>query len=152
MIFIIIIIIDLFFCLSSLSSLAVVLVPTPFVNASPPCTTADCFMADLEDSTSPTWANVVRGQINLRDAVNGTITFPNKVWSIISPYCCCCYWWWWWWWWWYCCFPLSSSSSSSPSSSFFFSLTCSFDNIQRHATLKIPGAGNFFSFVARNNE
>jgi malate synthase len=29
----------------------------------------NCFMADFEDSTSPTWANIVNGQINLRDAV-----------------------------------------------------------------------------------
>ncbi len=28
------------------------------------------FMADFEDSLSPTWANVVEGQINLRDAVD----------------------------------------------------------------------------------
>ncbi len=36
---------------------------------------ADVFMADFEDSNSPTWANVVEGQINLRDAVRGTIEF-----------------------------------------------------------------------------
>ncbi len=30
---------------------------------------ARVFMADLEDSTSPTWDNVVEGQVNLRDAV-----------------------------------------------------------------------------------
>src|SRR3954469_7330645 len=30
---------------------------------------ASMFMADLEDSNSPTWDNVVGGQINLRDAV-----------------------------------------------------------------------------------
>jgi len=35
------------------------------------------FMADFEDSNSPTWDNVVSGQINLRDAVNKTITFIN---------------------------------------------------------------------------
>src|ERR1022692_157250 len=34
---------------------------------------ANVFMADFEDSNAPTWANVVEGQINLRDAVNGTI-------------------------------------------------------------------------------
>ena len=38
---------------------------------------AKMFMADLEDSNSPTWENVVEGQINLRDAVNGTIEFTN---------------------------------------------------------------------------
>jgi len=34
---------------------------------------ADVFMADFEDATSPTWANVVQGQVNLRDAVGGEI-------------------------------------------------------------------------------
>lgn len=34
---------------------------------------AKVFMADFEDSLSPTWHNVVQGQINLRDAVNRTI-------------------------------------------------------------------------------
>ena len=34
---------------------------------------ADVFMADFEDSNAPTWENVVAGQINLRDAVRGTI-------------------------------------------------------------------------------
>ncbi len=38
---------------------------------------AKVFMADFEDSTSPTWGNVVRGQINLRDAVDRTIEFTN---------------------------------------------------------------------------
>lgn len=31
------------------------------------------FMADFEDSNSPTWDNCIQGQINLRDAVNKTI-------------------------------------------------------------------------------
>ncbi len=34
---------------------------------------ANVFMADFEDSLTPTWANVVDGQINLRDAISGTI-------------------------------------------------------------------------------
>ena len=38
---------------------------------------ADAFMADFEDSLSPTWANVVQGQINARDAVRREITFEN---------------------------------------------------------------------------
>lgn len=38
---------------------------------------ANCFMADFEDSNSPTWDNMIQGQINLRDAVNGTIEFTN---------------------------------------------------------------------------
>ena len=36
---------------------------------------AKVFMADFEDSTSPTWTNLIEGQINLRDAVAGTIEF-----------------------------------------------------------------------------
>lgn len=38
---------------------------------------AKIFMADCEDATSPTWENVVEGQLNLRDAVNRTISFEN---------------------------------------------------------------------------
>ncbi|HUQ90791.1 MAG TPA: malate synthase A, partial [Bryobacteraceae bacterium] len=38
---------------------------------------ATMFMADLEDSNAPTWDNNVQGQINLRDAVNGTIGFTS---------------------------------------------------------------------------
>jgi malate synthase len=36
---------------------------------------ADGWMADFEDSLSPTWANVVGGQLNLLDAVSRTIEF-----------------------------------------------------------------------------
>jgi malate synthase len=36
---------------------------------------ANVFMADFEDSNSPTWRNVVEGQVNLRDAVDGTIEY-----------------------------------------------------------------------------
>ena len=38
---------------------------------------ASVFMADFEDSNSPTWSNVIEGQINLRDAVRGTITYTS---------------------------------------------------------------------------
>src|SRR6476661_2127905 len=38
---------------------------------------AKVFMADFEDANSPTWANNIEGQINLRDAINKTITFDN---------------------------------------------------------------------------
>ncbi|MBO8172070.1 MAG: malate synthase A [Bacillaceae bacterium] len=38
---------------------------------------AKVFMADFEDANSPTWENCIEGQINLRDAVNGTIRFEN---------------------------------------------------------------------------
>lgn len=36
---------------------------------------AHVFMADFEDSHAPTWQNNLQGQINLRDATNGTISF-----------------------------------------------------------------------------
>ena len=36
---------------------------------------ADVYMADFEDSHSPTWTGTVQGQLNLRDAVNGTIEY-----------------------------------------------------------------------------
>ncbi|KAH6794685.1 malate synthase [Perilla frutescens var. hirtella] len=39
---------------------------------------AKVFMADLEDALSPSWQNLMRGQVNLRDAINGTITFHDK--------------------------------------------------------------------------
>ena len=39
---------------------------------------AKVFMADFEDSTTPTWENLVEGQINLRDAVRRTIAFEDK--------------------------------------------------------------------------
>jgi malate synthase len=38
---------------------------------------ASVYMADFEDSTSPTWNNLVEGQLNLRDANRGTISFTN---------------------------------------------------------------------------
>src|SRR3989441_12179 len=38
---------------------------------------ANVFMADFEDSLSPTWENIVLGQANLRDAVNRTISFTS---------------------------------------------------------------------------
>ncbi len=40
---------------------------------------ANCFMADFEDSHSPTWEATLRGQINLRDAIDGTIEYTNQV-------------------------------------------------------------------------
>ncbi len=39
---------------------------------------ANCFMADFEDSHSPTWAGTLDGQINVRDAVSGTIEYTNQ--------------------------------------------------------------------------
>src|SRR2546423_12406780 len=38
---------------------------------------AKMFMADFEDANSPTWQNMVEGQVNLRDAVRRTISFTN---------------------------------------------------------------------------
>ncbi len=38
---------------------------------------ANVFMADFEDSNSPTWQNNLEGQFNLRDAVEGTISYVS---------------------------------------------------------------------------
>lgn len=38
---------------------------------------ANVYMADFEDSTSPTWMNVINGQSNLMDAVRRTISYKN---------------------------------------------------------------------------
>jgi len=38
---------------------------------------ASVFMADFEDANSPTWANCVEGQVNVRDAARGTISFTS---------------------------------------------------------------------------
>jgi malate synthase len=39
---------------------------------------ASTFMADFEDSNSPTWKNCMEGQINLSDAINRRIDFTNE--------------------------------------------------------------------------
>ncbi|MFZ5636134.1 MAG: malate synthase A [Pseudomonadota bacterium] len=39
---------------------------------------ANCYMADFEDSTSPTWANLIQGQRALREAVAGTLEFDGN--------------------------------------------------------------------------
>ena len=39
---------------------------------------ANVFMADFEDATTPTWDNLVEGQLNLRDAVDRTITYDGS--------------------------------------------------------------------------
>ncbi|MFP3592445.1 malate synthase A [Chryseobacterium sp. SIMBA_038] len=39
---------------------------------------ASTFMADFEDSNSPTWSNCMQGQINLSDAVNREIDFTSE--------------------------------------------------------------------------
>src|SRR6266849_5480594 len=38
---------------------------------------AKVFMADFEDSNTPTWANQMEGQVNLMDAVRRTITYSD---------------------------------------------------------------------------
>ena len=38
-----------------------------------------CFMADFEDSCTPSWANMVQGQVNLCDAVRRTISYADPV-------------------------------------------------------------------------
>lgn len=45
---------------------------------------AKVFMADFEDSNSPTWENVVTGQANVRDAYRGTISLdtPTKTYRL----------------------------------------------------------------------
>jgi malate synthase len=45
---------------------------------------ARVFMCDFEDACSPTWANVVDGQANLRDSVRGTIALetPEKSYTL----------------------------------------------------------------------
>jgi malate synthase len=39
---------------------------------------ADGFMADFEDANAPTWRNMVQGHINLRDAIERTITYEGS--------------------------------------------------------------------------
>ena len=39
---------------------------------------ARVFMADFEDSLTPTWENLLQGQINLRDAVDGSISYESS--------------------------------------------------------------------------
>jgi malate synthase len=39
---------------------------------------ADGFMADFEDANAPTWHNMVLGQLNLRDALEGTIAYEGS--------------------------------------------------------------------------
>ena len=41
-------------------------------------------MTDFEDSMSPTWENIIQGQINLQDLWNDEIDFVrSKVWKRI---------------------------------------------------------------------
>lgn len=36
-----------------------------------------CYMADFEDSSTPTWANMINGQVNLYDAIRGQVDFNS---------------------------------------------------------------------------
>lgn len=38
---------------------------------------ANVWLADHEDATSPTWANIIGGQVNLAEAVRGTLTYEG---------------------------------------------------------------------------
>jgi malate synthase len=38
---------------------------------------AQVYMADFEDSTAPTWSNLIEGQVNLRDAIRRQIDFST---------------------------------------------------------------------------
>lgn len=39
---------------------------------------AKVFMADFEDALAPNWENIMRGHVNLKDAVNGSISFHDQ--------------------------------------------------------------------------
>ncbi len=39
---------------------------------------ANVWLADLEDATSPTWGNIVEGQLSLFDAIRGQLTHTNE--------------------------------------------------------------------------
>ncbi|MEV0950992.1 malate synthase A [Promicromonospora sp. NPDC050249] len=39
---------------------------------------ARCWLADAEDASSPTWPNVVEGQLALHDAIRGSLSFTNE--------------------------------------------------------------------------
>jgi len=49
---------------------------------------ANCYMADFEDAHSPTWDGTLEGQLNMRDAVRGTIEYASpegKRYKLNSP-------------------------------------------------------------------
>lgn len=39
---------------------------------------ARVFMADIEDSLTPTWTNILSAQVNLKEAVRGTLSFTSE--------------------------------------------------------------------------
>lgn len=46
---------------------------------------ASTYMADFEDSQSPTWRETIRGQLNLKDAVQGTIRYVSPEGKVYVP-------------------------------------------------------------------
>ncbi|MGQ0664562.1 MAG: malate synthase A [Pseudomonadota bacterium] len=40
---------------------------------------ANVYMADFEDANTPTWSNLIEGQINLKNAVGGAITYTDPL-------------------------------------------------------------------------
>ena len=38
---------------------------------------AKIFMADFEDSNTPSWYNIIQGQFNFKDDINGTISYSG---------------------------------------------------------------------------
>lgn len=38
---------------------------------------ADVFMADFEDANAPTWSNMIEGQVNLIEAIQGTLSYTS---------------------------------------------------------------------------
>lgn len=50
---------------------------------------AKVWLADQEDATSPTWRNVIEGQLSLRDAIRGELTFTSpegKVYEVTAAH------------------------------------------------------------------
>ena len=38
---------------------------------------ASCWMADFEDANCPTWHNMLESQLNMKEAIEGTIAFDD---------------------------------------------------------------------------
>ena len=63
-------------CLSN-SIASAALTPSDITSAG--ASGASVFMADFEDANAPTWRNNVEGQLNVRDAVEGAISFEEAM-------------------------------------------------------------------------
>ena len=46
---------------------------------------AKVWMADMEDQCSPTWANVIKNQVNLRRVLDGTIDYTTVEGTVLTP-------------------------------------------------------------------